>query len=481
MRSLYKTLLDSNSVLHKCMSYGLTFLLLLGVIFLTPGKDHLPEGIGTLLIVYILYYTLLTKRILETLIFATMLGIALNTGVGVVDGFKEQLYTTMSNQDFLWIVLMCCFLNVFTKLLGKTGALHAFARLVKRKVKSARQLNMATWLMQFPLFFDDYMTVTIGGGIMAPMYDELDAPREDGAYLIHTLAEPLRVLFPITSWAAFLGGVFASAGLAENGNGMMAFFRSIPFSFYAIVSLIGTFLFAAGYLPRLGGLKTQQKEYYVPIENMEEQVPGKKDGGLLDFFLPIVFLMGVVCYFEFDTVPAMLVVLPVTVGYYLLRNIIQSEDIEECLIAGFADFMSLIILFCVSYMLNDVLVNLGYIDYLANVVQTFVNPNLLPFLVFVVFCISECIMSLNWGLILITFPILIPVSLTVGANPYLVGAAIISAGAFGCNMCYICDYTMLTSAVFGLKPGYHASTCVAYSVIFAAISAVMYLIAGFVF
>lgn len=90
-------------------------------------------------------------------------------------------------------------------------------------------------------------------------------------------------------------------------------------------------------------------------------------------------------------------------------------------------------------------------------------------------------MSLNWGLILITFPILIPVSLTVGANPYLVGAAIISAGAFGCNMCYICDYTMLTSSVFGLKPGYHASTCVAYSIIFAAISAVMYLIAGFVF
>ena len=74
-----------------------------------------------------------------------------------------------------------------------------------------------------------------------------------------------------------------------------------------------------------------------------------------------------------------------------------------------------------------------------------------------------------------------PVAAAIGTNPYLVGAAIISAGCFGCNMCYICDYTMLTSSVFGLKPGYHASTCVAYSVIFAVISAGMYLMAGFIF
>ncbi|WP_225969141.1 hypothetical protein, partial [Treponema pedis] len=81
---------------------------------------------------------------------------------------------------------------------------------------------------------------------------------------------------------------------------------------------------------------------------------------------------------------------------------------------------------------------------MTGLVSRFVSPNLLPFIVFTVFCLSEWIMSLNWSLLLIAFPIILPAAISVGANPYLTGAAMISAGCFGCNMCYICDYTMLT-------------------------------------
>ena len=479
--SVFKNLMDNKTVAHRWASYGITVALIIAAALLSPGKELLDNSVGTLVILFILFYTLLTRRILETLIFSTIFGIALSSGTEFVEGFRVQLFKTMAGEDFIWIVLMCCFLNVFNKFLNKTGSLHAFSRLIKSRVKSKGQLNIATWLLQFPLFFDDYMTIAVGGSIMAPMYDELDVPREEGAYLIHTLAEPLRAIFPITSWAAFLGGCFISTGLVPEGEGMMAFIKSIPFAFYPIIAIIGTFLFAVGILPKWGFSKAPAKENYTELENLEESNEGRKEGNLFDFFLPILLLLGAAYYFDFDTVPAMLIVLPITAGYYLIRNIMEAQDIEECLVSGFADFMSIIILFCASYMLNDVLVDLGYIDYLANVVKQFVNPNLLPFLVFVIFCISECIMSLNWGLLLITFPILLPVAAAIGTNPYLVGAAIISAGCFGCNMCYICDYTMLTSSVFGLKPGYHASTCVAYSVIFAVISAGMYLIAGFIF
>lgn len=475
-----KTIMDDKTAAHRWASYGLTAALILAAAWLTPGKDMLDQSVGTLVILFILCYTLLTRRILETLLFATVLGIALISGKNFVEAFRVQLFKTMAGEDFIWIVLMCCFLNVFNKFLNKTGSLHAFSRLIKSRVKSKDQLNMATWLLQFPLFFDDYMTLAIGGSIMAPMYDEMDVPREEGAFLIHSLAEPLRALFPITSWAAFLGGCFISTGLVAEGEGMMAFVKAIPFTFYPMIAIVGTFLFAAGFLPKWGFSKEPSKENYTALENMEESSEGRKEGTLLNFFLPIVFLLGTAYYFDFDTVPAMLLVLPVTAGYYLLRNIMQAPDIEECLVTGFADFMSIIILFCASYMLNDVLVDLGYIDYLADVVKQFVNPQLLAFLVFVIFCVSECIMSLNWGLLLITFPILLPVAVAIGANPYLVGAAIISAGCFGCNMCYICDYTMLTSSVFGLKPGYHASTCMPYSVIFALLTAGLYLLAGFV-
>ena len=90
-------------------------------------------------------------------------------------------------------------------------------------------------------------------------------------------------------------------------------------------------------------------------------------------------------------------------------------------------------------------------------------------------------MSLNWGLLMIAFPIIIPLAQAIGANPYLCAAAMISAGAFGNNFCYICDFTSLTSTSTGLPSGYQARNCLNYSLIFAGVTAVLYLVCGFVF
>ena len=473
-----KKILDPNTLIHRILSYGVAFCAIFFAMYTTPGAENLQASAGTLIIVFILYYTLLTKRILETLLFATAIGVAMISGKDFVNGFTAQLYETMADADFAWIVLMCCFLNVFNKLLGKTGSLHAFASVIRNKIKKPKDLNFASWILQFPLFFDDYMTIAVGGSILAPIYDEMDVPREEGAFIIHSLAEPLRVLFPITSWAAFLGSLYVSGQMGADGTGMTDFFKTIPYNFYPIVAFIGTALFALGKLPKLGKMKNPDKTQYVELENMEEVDPNAKHGTLLDFFLPIAAMIGAAFFFEFDIVPAMILVLPATVVFYFIRGIINTEDVEECFVNGFAEFMSLILLFCLSYMLNAVLSKLGYVDYLAGVVKSFINPKLLPFIIFVVFCISEGIMSLNWGLLLIAFPMLLPVAVKIGANPYLTAAAMISAGCFGCNFCYICDYTMLTASVFGLRAEHHASTCVPYSLLFGAISAVLFLVVG---
>uniref|UniRef100_UPI00056F17C3 hypothetical protein n=1 Tax=Treponema pedis TaxID=409322 RepID=UPI00056F17C3 len=154
-----KKILAPQTILHKLMTFGIALLVILLAAFFTPGKEGLSASVGTLVIVFILYYTLVSRRILETLILGTFFSIALLKGRGFVQGFIDQLFTTMANADFAWIVLMCCFLNVFSKLLGKAGSMHAIARLIRRMIKKPKDLNLASWLMQFPLFFDDYMTI----------------------------------------------------------------------------------------------------------------------------------------------------------------------------------------------------------------------------------------------------------------------------------------------------------------------------------
>lgn len=472
-----KIIKDKDSIMHKILTYGVAFLLIILTAMLSPGRDKLPNNAGTYIIIFILYYTIISQRILETLLFATAFGIALLNGRSFTGKFVEQLYSTMADGDFAWIVLMCCFLNVFNKLLGKTGSLHAFSNLIKKKIKKKSHLNVAAWLMQFPLFFDDYMTVSIGGGMMAPIYDEMEVPREDGAFIMHTLAEPLRVLLPVTSWAAFLGSLFVSGGMGKDGTGMLDFFKTIPFNFYPIVAIIGAGVFAFGITPRFGLKSVPDREKYMEIEEIVNDKE-KIQGNLLDFFLPLFFMIFSVFIFHFDIVPAMIVVLPVTIIYYLIRGIISTEDVEGSFVEGFGDYISLILLFCLSYMLNAVLSNLGYVNYLADLIKHFINPKFLPFIIFVILSISEGIMSLNWGLMLIAFPMLLPVANSIGANPYLTAGSIISAGCLGCNFCYICDYTMLTSSVFGLKADYHASNCLPYTIVWGVISAILFLVAG---
>lgn len=470
---------DHNTILHKVMTYGVAIALIALCVFLTPGGDALNPAWGWLIIAFLFYYALVSQRILETLIFGCAIGVALYYGKDFLNGISETTFSTMELESFVSIVLLCGLLNVFTKLLSRAGSMKSFGKVIMKHAKTDKQLRFCSWLLQFPLFFDDYMTITVGGSILAPIYDERKVPREEGAFIVHTLAEPLRVLLPITSWTAFMAGLFESGGLIDaNGSGFLAFCKSIPFSFYAWVSLIGCLLFALGIIPKIGPMKHPKPEEYMPLDE-EEEDDGKKHGTLIDFFLPIVGMIAAAKLFNWDMVPALLVVIPCVFAYYMIRGIITTKDVEGCLIDGFGDFMYLDILFVASYALGGVLETTGYINYLVSVAQNTVSPALLPVMLFVVFCCSEAAMSLNWSLLLIAFPVVIPLAQGIGANVYLTAAAVISAGCFGCHLCYVCDYTSMTGKVCGLDPARHASTCVPYALMFAAVTAVLYLACGF--
>lgn len=468
-------LTDNTTVLYKLATYGVALVLILLAIFVIPNGENLDPKWGWLIIAFLLYYVLISRKILETLLLGMALGVALQYGTDFMNGLQTTIYSQMESEDFVWIVLMCGLLNVFNVLLSKAGSNKTFSEFIARRAKDAKQLNFLTWLFQFPLFFDDYMTISVGGNVMTPIYDEKKVPREECAFLVHSLAEPLRVLLPITSWAGFMAGVFESGGLT---GGLQSFWKSIPFSFYAIVAEVGTLLFALGVLPKLGAMKHPDPSKYEKL--VVDEDAAEKKGSLLDFFIPLAFLIVVAGLSGWDVVPALIIVLPCMFAYYMIRGLIGVDDIEGSLVDGLASLMNMNVLFLASYGLAAVLNDTGYISYLVSVASQVINPHLLPFLLFVVFSISEASMSLNWSLILIAFPVIIPLAQSIGANVYLTTAAVISAGCFGCNLCYICDYTSLTGKSCGLKPDYHASTCVPYSLIFAAVTAVLYLVCGFV-
>ncbi|MBC8584627.1 sodium:proton antiporter [Oscillospiraceae bacterium NSJ-64] len=476
----FSVITDQDSLVHKIMTYGVAVAIIALCIFLTPGGEALNPATGWLIVVFLLYYALLSKRILETIIFGCAIGVALFYGKDFLGGLTETTFSTMELEDFVWIVLLCGLMNVFAKLLRRAGSMDSFAQLITKYAKTDKQVRVFSWLLQWPMFFDDYMTIAVGGSMLAPIYDKKKVPREDCAFIVHSLAEPLRVLFPLTSWTAFMAGLFESGGLTDaSGSGAVAFFKTIPFSFYAWVSLIGTLLFCLGIIPKIGPIKRPDPSKYLDLG--AEPEGGERQGNLIDFFLPLAGMIVAAMYFEWDLVPTMIVVLPCVCAYYLIRGVISTKDIEGCLIDGFQEFMYLDILFVASYALAGIFETTGFVDYLVSIAQNVVNPALLPVMLFLIFCCSEAAMSLNWSLMLIAFPVVIPLALGIGANVYLTAAAVISAGCFGCHLCYVCDYTSMSGQFCGIQPAHHASTCVPYALIFGGITAVLYLVCGFIF
>ena len=481
---------DQNTLLHKILTYGVAVAVVALCFIFCKGEAD--PAWGWLIVGFLFYYALISRRILETLIIACCIGVLLMYGnASFVDGFVEQLYGIMEYEDYVWLILNCALFNVFMKMLAKTGSVQSLTRFAKKYAKDRKSVNLITWLMQFPLFFDDFLHIIVLGQTMTPIYDEVGAPREDEAYLIQTEGEPIRVLLPFSGWLPFMTGLFLIEGIAENSSeAYSAFVKTIPFNFYCWVAMIGSLLFALGILPKFNGMKDPDKSLYKSLSEIEEdtaedvpedQKEEKKHGSLLDFVLPLIAVIALSYYYDYDLIPACVIAIPVFAVYFLVRGLLKPKDIEECIVDGTASLTDMYILILFSYILGGILEEMGFIDYLVVVAQGVANPKLLPFAVFVIFCVTEAAMSLNWSMLLITFPVLLPLSLGIGANPYLVAAALISAGAFGNNFCYICDFSAMTSSFVGLPTAYHARNCMTYSLIFAAVSAVLFLIGGFIF
>lgn len=486
-KGVWSTIMDQESLIHKLLTYGVAVAMLVVCMIIAKNSAEIAPALGTVILVFLLYYAFMSRRILETLIFGAVMGIVLLYGAGgvagLVDGTQEMFYGVMETDDYVWLLLNCAMLNIVVCLLGKCGATQAFANIIRKHAKDAKHLNLWTWLMQFPMFFDDYMHIMVLGGVMAPIYDREKVPREEGAFIIQTTAEPIRALFPFTGWTAFMAGIFIIDGFVDDyGGGLKAFIHTVPFSFYCWVAIIGSLLLALGVLPKLGVMKHPDPSVYTELEGLaENDNDGKRRGNLFDFFAPIVAIVVLSYFYDWDLVPALIIVLPVQIFYYMLRGIINTADVEECIVEGTKELVYLYILILFSYILGSVLEEIAYTEYLVDIAGGFSVPGLLPFLLFVIFCCSEAAMSLNWSLLLVAFPVIIPLALKIGANPYMCAAALISAGAFGNNFCPVCDFTSLTATSMGLPSGYQSRNCLPYSLIFAGITAVLYLICGFIF
>ena len=123
-----KKMFDQDSRMHKVLTYGVAGVLLVLCAFLFSAAEEPNPAWGTIILVFLFYYAIVSRRILETIILGTAMGVVLTyTAGGFFDGMIELMYDNFMSEDFAWLVLNCAMLNIFVWLLHRSGAIGSFS------------------------------------------------------------------------------------------------------------------------------------------------------------------------------------------------------------------------------------------------------------------------------------------------------------------------------------------------------------------
>ena len=454
---------------------------------------------------------LITKEVYSSLIIGIVVGGVIYAGgnfEGVIkhvisDGFVNSLADSYNMGILIFLVL----LGTLVSMMNKAGGSAAFGRWASKHIKSRIGAQLATMALGVLIFIDDYFNCLTVGSVMRPVTDRNNVSRAKLSYLIDATAAPICIIAPISSWAAAVAGFARGAG-AENGISL--FVSAIPFNFYALLTIVMMIFISVSKLD-YGPMKLHEKNAVEKgdlftcgnrIDDDKTEVNEK--GRVCDLVIPVVIL--IICcvigmiysggFFSGENFITAFSNSDASVGlaygagfamiiiviYFLIRRVIPFKSIMESLPEGFKAMVPAILILTCAWTLKAMTDSLGAKIFISQLIQGTAGAfqSFLPAIIFLIAVGLSFATGTSWG----TFGILIPIVLSVfssGEPITIVAISACMAGAVCGDHCSpISDTTIMASAGAQCDHINHVSTQLPYALTVAGVSAVSYIIAGFV-
>ena len=469
---------------------------------------------------------LITKEVYSSLFMGILTGAFLNAGFDLVGTlnqvFQEGLLKVLSDKWNVGILIFLVILGMMVQLMNRSGGSAAFGQWASTHIKSRAGAQLATMLLGCLIFIDDYFNCLTVGSVMRPVTDKYNISRAKLAYLIDSTAAPVCIIAPISSWAA------AVSGFVKGENGISIFVQSIPYNFYALLTLammVIIIFLDIDYGPmKVHEENARQGDLFttgITEEAAETMRKGERIGHVIDLVLPIVML--IICcvigmiytggFFEdkgfvdafansdasVGLVLGSAVALIITVVFYLVRQPLtppagvdslpedfkKSVDFAECmdcLPEGFKQMVPAMLILSFAWALKAMTDGLGAAKYVASVVEGSAGNlmNFLPAIIFLIAVFLAFASGTSWG----TFGILIPIVVScfqgVDHQLMIISISACMAGAVCGDHCSpISDTTIMSSAGAQCIHLNHVTTQIPYAMTVAVVSFFTYLVAGF--
>ena len=454
---------------------------------------------------------LITKEVYSSLFVGIVVGALLYSGFKfegtVTQIFEGGIIKVLSDSYNVGILIFLVILGSVVCMMNKAGGSAAFGRWASQKIHTRVGAELAAIILGILIFIDDYFNCLTVGSVMRPVTDRHHVSRAKFAYLIDATAAPVCIIAPISSWAA------AVSGFVEGQDGLAIFVRTIPYNFYAIltiVMMVGMVVMKTEFGPmKTHEINALNGDLYTtaarPYENAtDDEVPNPR-GRVIDLVVPILVLVicciismiytggffsgtdFVTAFSQSDASTGLAMGsafgLVFAIIFYMVRRVINFRDCMACIPDGFKAMVPAIMILTFAWTLKAMTDGLGAAVFVEEAMRSVAGgiEVILPAIIFLVGCGLAFATGTSWG----TFGILIPIVVAVfeksSPEMMIISMSACMAGAVCGDHCSpISDTTIMASAGAQCDHVTHVSTQLPYAIVAAAVSFVTYIVAGFV-
>ncbi len=428
-------------------------------------------------------------------------------GRGVQDGWATLVGIFTPGGWRFYAVIFTVLMGGFAVMLeGNGGFERLVARMIGRFRDRRKGVQWTTCGAGLLCFFDGLASSVMVGRLMRKPAEMARLSGAKLSYLVDSTSSSVTCLAFVSTWIAFQLGMITEgleqAGWEANAYGL--FFRTIPFNFYCLLTLVLVFL-AVRFSWHPGPMARREAEMKA-LPEAPLAVDMASRGGLWRLFpLPVL----VVCLFggmywsgsggglprsfaeigdAFGAADAGLVlVISASIGIacvwvtYGRESWFTRKGAAGRLALGMRGMLPPVGILLGAWMLGASLSGLGTADMLVGMMGDSVRPVLLIPALFIVAALVGLSTGTSWGTIGILLPLAIPLtaSLGVAETPAdgvvpLAIAAVFGGAVFGDHCSPLSDTTIVSAAACGVDPREHALTQAPYAGIAAGGALVLY-------
>ena len=424
--------------------------------------------------------------------------------LGKYDITGEVMIPSLASPNSAGVLLL--YLWLLGGLMGvwsRTGAAQAFAEfMTARFVRGPRSAKLVAWALGIVFFQGGTVSTVVVGTTVKPIADKQRVSHEELAYIVDSTASPIASQLAFNAWPGYVQAFIFVSGvgfLATEADRIAFFFKSVPFCFYAIFAVLGTFLLSierpvflgrrlAAAMQRSRATGRLDAEGADPLSTKELQssrVPAGYRPHVLEFFLPLGVLIAIAvgtfaAYGSPNVQWAFGTALLLAAGMALGKGMSLKD-----LISGFHDGIKGVVLGSVILLLAITIGNVStetgggvfLVEQLGDALPYFLLPVILQLMTMVIAFST----GTSWGTYAVAFPLAMPLAWAVAgaqglSHPELFMtlcfASVMDGSVFGDQCSPISDTTVLSSVCTGCDLMDHVKTQIPQASVAAGLAAV---------